>query len=171
MQYGKILWGVNFVSTKTNLGKALATAQVAERLGASYFNLIKFSPTGRGVNYREALEISYTDFRAEEESLSQVFSKMGVFYGDIHLFDLAGVLQHGMTSYFDSPEFAGVPSGISINSSGSVDLTPASVHLGNCREESIRSALLRLSSQEVQAGYADWLMGRKKGVHQIQKAS
>lgn len=170
MKFGKIVWGVNFVSTKPNLGKALATAEMAQRLGASYFNLIKSTPFGRAVMHLNALQITYDEFHRERESLGAVFPRMGTFYGDIYLYDLAGVSRYGMESYFDAPQFEGVPSGISIEAGGRVDLTPSKILLGNCRQEDIGVILERLGSQDVLHRYSDWFSGKRRGVHQVQRA-
>lgn len=169
MKFGKIVWGVNFVSAKPNLGKALATAEMARRLGASYFNLIKFSPFGRAVMHLNALQITYDEFHQERESLEAVFPRMGTFYGDIYLYDLADVSRYGMESYFDAAQFEGVPSGISIEAGGRVDLTPSKIFLGNCRQEDISSILGKLDSKDVLHCYSDWFSGKRRGVHQVQR--
>lgn len=170
MKFGKIVWGVNFVSAKPNLGKALATAQMAQRIGASYFNLIKFSPFGRGVMHLDTLQITYAEFHREKRSLTTVFPQLGAFYGDIYLYDLAGISRYGMESYFDAPQFDGIPSGISIEAEGRVELTPAKIFLGNCRQEGLDSILKRLDSEDILGLYHDWLSGKRKGVHQVQRA-
>jgi len=169
-RFGKMLWGVNFVSTKLNKGQALQTSLLAKRLGASYFNLILFTPFGRGIRYRDILEMPRAEFLEERKNMDENFPRMGSFYGDVYLYDLANLSNMGFTSYFDDSRFRQVPSGISIDATGVVELTPAKVYLGNCRKEPLRCALERIQTPEVLSQYGEWLIGRRRGVHGIRSA-
>ncbi|MDB5430301.1 MAG: AstB/chuR-related protein [Caulobacter sp.] len=162
---GRIIWGVNFVSSKLNLSAALDTANLAKRVGASYFNLVRFSYSGRGAAFAEPLGLDEVDFQAERDLLSGSYKEFGSFYGDIFLYDLADVLSSGAQSYFNRPTFDDIPSGLSIDPEGNIELTPAKVSLGNILSEPLDAVLARLHSEEVLAAYEAWLLGHRRGVH------
>lgn len=160
-----ILWGVNYVSCRINLGEALETANLAARMGASYFNLVRFTLSGRGIANRGAYMIDDGEYLSEIDSLSEEYQRMGEFYGDIYLFDLTGDLADTATSYFNHSKFESMPSGISIDSAGDVQLTPAGVRLGNCRNVPLSTIIESIGSPEVAAMYGMWLRGEREGVH------
>lgn len=164
--YSKIVWGVNFVANRYNLGTALATALLAKRMGARYFNLIKFTPLGRGKYYRDELQISREKFFNEVRIVKGHFNCFGDFYQDIYIFDLVGDMGGMASSFFNDKRFENIPSGISITHDKDIFLTPASIFLGNCQEEEFHNLVTKIHSLEVQDLYRMWLNDEIQGVHQ-----
>lgn len=168
-KFGNILWGVNYVACHPNLGSAVTTAKLGRQLGASYFNLIRFSNSGRGIIHKDRLWITDEEFGGEIAELQKLFACLGDFYGDIYLYDLRGGLAGITTSNFSDPRFKGIPSGISIHHQGGVDLTPARIRLGNCKTENLEAILKRIEEPGTQEEYRKWLRGERQGVHQPRK--
>lgn len=164
---GRIMWGVNYVSCKLNVGQAVQTAALSKRLGASYFNLNRFTPYGRGKLNAHKFNLSDEEFEGEVRQMSEQFDRIGEFYGDIHLFDLRGDLkQRGTTSFFNDERFQGIPSGISIDHTGRVTLTPADIDLGNCKTHPLGELVDRTASEDVVSVYRKWLKCEHRGIHQ-----
>lgn len=164
-RFARILWGVNYVCSQANMGKALATAQLARRLGASYFNLIKLTPFGRGGIHRNSLGVNDDDFLRENRLLGSMYPLIGNFYGDIMMYDLADIFTQGVRSFFDEQHQSKVPIGFSIDADGNVELTPPKILLGNLREEPLHDILNRTQAPLVNAEYHKWLHGDRPGVH------
>lgn len=169
-KFGKILWGVNYVSCGLNVGHAVNTAMLAKRMGASYFNLIKVTPFGRTAFFKKLLIIDEETYLKEVKMVSEHFRSFGNFFDDIRLFDLVGNLQERAVSYFDDPRFDSLPCGISVNHLGEVGLTPPSIDLGNCKTEDIKVLLGKIESPEVQNLYQKWLRNEHQGIHQPPKS-
>lgn len=165
-RFQKILWGVNCVSCGPTIGYALETALLAKRMGASYFNLIRVTPFGRTLRFKETLLISDEQYAAEVASVAQHFRPFGSFFEDIHLFDLAGDLGGRASAYFDHSDFEGLPCGISINHKGEVGLSPPLIDLGNCLTSDLADLISSLESPLVQELYQKWLRNEHVGIHQ-----
>jgi len=165
-KFGKILWGVNFVSCKLNYGYALDTALLAEKLGASYFNLIRVTPLGRGKSNKDRLLISDEEYKKESSFVSSVFNSFGNLYNDVLLYDLSGTLITNAKSYFNDKDFKGLPSGISVNHLGDISLTPANIKLGNYFENSMLEIVDCLESSRINNLYNLWLKNELVGIHQ-----
>jgi MoaA/NifB/PqqE/SkfB family radical SAM enzyme len=170
--FGKILWGVNYVSCKDNLGYALDTAKLAARLGASYFNCIKFTPSGRGERYANEMSLTDLEFSSEVTNLSSQFTPFGEYYQDIYIFDIRSDVEScdGKTmancarSYFSDFSMEN-PLGVSINHFGDVSLAPPNIPLGNINTTSLEDIILRLSSDDVLSNYESWVTGKSLGIH------
>ena len=177
-EFGKILWGVNYVSCKSNLGYAKETAELASRLGASYFNCIKFTPSGRGERYIEELLINDAEFMSEINALSSSYVPFGEYYQDIYVFDIrvgsseptAKTMAKCARSYF-SDFLMTNPLGVSINHNGDVALAPPNIPLGNIHKESFDVILDNLENSKVQEQYNLWLEGNWNGIHPPRSAS
>lgn len=168
--FGEILWGVNFVSCRPNLGTAFRTAQLAKRMGSSYFNLIRFTRTGRGARFEQELSILPSEFLSERRSLDAEFRSFGDYYGDVFLYDLRGDLAGHARSYFNREEFRGIPAGVSIDSAGDVYLTPASIYLGNARREGFSEIMSCVGSPAILEMYTKWTRNERRGLHQAPEA-
>ncbi|MGN7124485.1 radical SAM protein [Methylorubrum thiocyanatum] len=168
--FGDILWGVNYVCCQQNLGYALETAQLAKRLGASYFNCIKFTPSGRGERHRNTMEVSTEQYNAEILSVSKSFAPLGEYYDDIYVFDIRDRrdVEEKMVdcarSYFADFAFQN-PLGISINHNGDVALAPPNIPLGNVKTVPIMQILERINSVDVLSKYHLWISGKWDGIH------
>lgn len=168
--FNKILWGINYVSCRPNLGHALATANLASTLGASYFNCIKFTPSGRGENYLDELQITDDEYSVEINSLKKCYQTFGDYYDDIYVFDIRKKTQTEKTlascakSYFSDFNLAN-PLGISINHNGDVALAPPNIPLGNIFSSNLNQVLGQLNSEKVQEKYNLWLLGKWTGIH------
>ena len=165
-RFGKILWGVNFVSCKLNYGYATDTALLAKKLGASYFNLIRVTPLGRGKANQDRLFISDKEYKKEASSVSSTFNSFGNLYNDVLLYDLSGTLAKNARSYFNDQDFKGLPSGISVNHLGDISLTPANIKLGNYFENSMLEIISCLESERVNNLYNQWSKNELVGIHQ-----
>jgi MoaA/NifB/PqqE/SkfB family radical SAM enzyme len=171
-EFGKILWGVNYVSCRLNLGYAVETASLASRLGASYFNCIKFTPSGRGERFASLMELTDDEYFSEIRELRKEHSPFGEYYDDIFVFDVRRrdpsgrepLLHECATSYFDRFDLNN-PLGVSINHNGDVAIAPPNIPIGNVRAEPISVILGRINSPTVLAKYEDWLLGKHVGIH------
>ncbi|WP_333501717.1 radical SAM protein [Kluyvera genomosp. 2] len=169
--FGKILWGVNYVCCKNNFGYALDTAKLASRLGASYFNCIKFTPSGRGERFAKKMAITDEEYRMEILTLSDIFTPFGEYYQDIYVFDIrSDAVPNGNSmskcarSYFSDFKIEN-PLGVSINHFGTVALAPPNIYLGNLFETSLDEIINRLATKDVLEKYEQWLHGARGGIH------
>ncbi|HGY2299789.1 TPA: radical SAM protein [Pseudomonas putida] len=171
-EFGKILWGVNYVSCKDNLGHALDTARLASRLGASYFNCIKFTPSGRGERYANEMSLTDSEYSEEIIKLRTHFSPFGEYYQDIYVFDIRSdnescdgkTMAKCARSYFSVFSLAN-PLGVSVNHFGDVALAPPNIPLGNIKRLPLVSILERLKSPEILLKYDEWINGARVGIH------
>ncbi len=165
-RFGKIVWGLNQVVYRQNLGFSGQTADLAKRLGASYFNLIRFTPFGRGRLFSQELTVTKEEYLTEAATLDKKFSRMGNFYNDVLLYDLIGGLAGRAVSYFDDDRFGKMPLGISVERDGVVYLTPARIFLGNCKTSALASVLDKLSDPATEENFEKWRRNQWMGVHQ-----
>ncbi|MGO4352581.1 radical SAM protein [Rhizobium sp. RAF36] len=170
--FGKILWGVNYVCCQQNLGHALSTAKLAATLGASYFNCIKFTPSGRGSLHAAAMAVSDEEYANEILRVSEVYSPLGEYYDEIFVFDVRRQstvvnelrMVDCAASYFSDFSFQN-PLGISINHNGDVALAPPNIPLGNLSRLSLPEMLESINSPAVLEKYQSWLRKDWAGIH------
>ncbi|MGC6079031.1 radical SAM protein [Citrobacter arsenatis] len=171
-EFGKILWGVNYVCCKNNFGHALDTAKLASRLGASYFNCIKFTPSGRGERFAKKMAITDDEYRIEISTLSESFTPFGEYYQDIYVFDVRSdsvssdnkSMAKCARSYFSDFQIEN-PLGVSINHFGTVALAPPNIYLGNLMDTPLDEIISRLAATDVLEKYDQWLYGYRDGIH------
>jgi MoaA/NifB/PqqE/SkfB family radical SAM enzyme len=151
--FSGISWGVNYVSTARNLGYALATAELAQRFGATAINIIRFIPIGRGRHNRRELWVESEAYRAEVASLASRYRLAGQYFEDCAIFEL----QSGSNLRY---LFAGneSPFGVSVLHDGRTFFTPAGLALGNAREQGLNVLLERLwRDPVVNERYEHWV--------------
>jgi MoaA/NifB/PqqE/SkfB family radical SAM enzyme len=171
-EFGKILWGVNYVCCQQNLGYALDTAMLASRMGASYFNCIKFTPSGRGARHAVEMAVSDEEYEREALTVANQFQPLGEYYNEIFVFDVRndtpGSTNRRMVdcaaSYFSDFPYAN-PLGISINHNGDVALAPPNIPLGNIRRDELTCILDKINTNSVREAYERWLEGQWVGIH------